>query len=79
MLTTSKNRQIQVVVFLYLLYSDSTGGNFIHNNETDHGQSTGESSLLLVAKISGSSILALLCLSGILWFVLRHRRKNRWV
>jgi len=66
-----------VVVFRSLLYSDSTGGNILHNNGTYHGHSTGESSLLLVAKIVGSSLLALLCLSGVLWFALRYLRKRR--
>ena len=67
-----------VVVFLSLLYStDSIGGNLVHNNETFHGQSTGESSLPLVAKIVGSSLLVLFCLSGVLWLVFRYRRRNR--
>ena len=67
-----------VVVFLSLLYStDSIAGNLLHNNGTFHGQSTGESSLPLVAKIVGSSLLVLLCLSGVLWFVFRYRRSNR--
>ena len=63
--------------FVLSVYSDSTGGNLLHNNETYHGQSTGESSLPLVAKIVGSSLLALLCLSGVLWFAFRYRKKNR--
>ena len=58
------------------MYSvDSTGGN-LHGNETYNGQSTGKSSLQLVAAIVGSSLLALLCLSGILWFAFRNRRKR---
>ena len=59
-----------VVVFRSLLYSISTGDNHLHD------QSNGQSSLLLVAKILGSSISGLLCLSGILWFALRYRRKQ---
>ena len=62
--------------FFFSVYStDSTGGN-LHNNDTYHGQSTGESSLPLVAKILGSSISGLLFLSGVLWFALRYRRKR---
>ena len=63
--------------FVLFLYSDSTGGDHLHNNETYSGQSAGESSLPLVAKILGSSLLALLCLSGVLWFALRYLRKRR--
>ena len=55
-----------------LLYLNSTG-----ENETHHGHSTGESSLPLVAKIVGSSVLALLCFGGVLWFALRYLRKRR--
>ena len=67
-----------VAVFLSLLYSTgSIGGNLLHKNETFHGQSTGESSFALVAKIVGSSLLVLLCLSGVLWFLFRYRRRNR--
>ena len=57
--------------------ADPTGGNLLHNNETYHDRSTGESSLPLVAKIVGSLVLALLCLSGVLWFGFRYRRKSR--
>ena len=57
--------------------ADPTGGNLLHNNETYHDRSTGESSLPLVAKIVGSLVLALLCLSGVLWFAFRYRRKSR--
>ena len=56
------------------MHSDSTGENLVNKNETSHGESTGESSLPLVAKIVGP-LLALLCLSGILWFA--YRRKSR--
>ena len=60
----------------FIVLPVSIGGNVLHNNTTSHGQSTGESSLPLVAKIVGSSLLALLCLSGVLWFAFRHRRKS---
>ena len=59
------------------VYSDHTEGNLVLKNETYHAESTGESSLLLAAKIVGSSLMALLCLSGILWFAFRYRRKSR--
>ena len=63
--------------FFFSVYStDATGGN-LHNNDTYHGQSTGKSSLPLEAMIVGSSLLALLCLSGALWFAFRYRRKSR--
>ena len=66
------------VVFHFFVYSaDSTEGNRLHNNETYHYQSPEESSLPLVAKILGSLLSALLCLSGILWFAFRYRRKSR--
>ena len=55
----------------------STEDNFLHNNNTYHdGQSTRESSLPLLAKIAGGSLLALLCFSGLLWFALRYRRSR---
>ena len=63
-----------MVLSYFVLYANSAGGNRLHNNETY--QSTGESSLLLVAKILGSSISGLLCLSGVLWLALRYRRKR---
>ena len=64
-------------MFLVLVYSDdSSGGNLVLGNETFSSQSTGKSSLQLVATIVGSSLLALLCLSGILWFAFRNRRKS---
>ena len=57
---------VGVVLFSSFLYSNSTGGDHLH----------GQRSLLLVAKILGSSISGLLCLSGVLWFALRYRRKQ---
>ena len=66
------------VVFHILVFSaDSTADTPLHNNETYHGQSAGESSLSRVAKIVGSSLSALLCLSGVLWLAFRYRRKSR--
>ena len=62
-----------VGIFHFLVHSDSTGENLVNKNETYH-ESTGESSLPLVAKIVGP-LLALLCLSGILLFA--YRRKSR--
>jgi len=58
------------------VYSDSTGGNLLLKSVTYHADSTGEPSLPLVVKIVGSSLLALLCLSGV-WFAFRYRRKCR--
>ena len=53
------------------------GGTLLHSNETYNDQSTGESSLPMVVKIVGSSLLGLLCLTGVLWFAIRYRRKSR--
>ena len=83
-----KNKQTEVkylcqfqqgfVVFYFLVSSaDSTGGTLLHNNDTYLDSSTGKSSLPLVAKIVGSLLLALLCLSGGLWFAFKYRRKSR--
>ena len=70
--------QQSFVVFHFLVHSaDSTGDNLLHNNETYRGQSNGKSSLPLEATIVGSLLLALLCLSGVLWFAFRYRRKSR--
>ena len=66
-----------IVIFRSLLHSDSSGGNLPHNNQTYHGQNTGESSLSLVAKIAGSSLLVLICLIGVLWFAFRYRRSRK--
>ena len=63
--------------FVLSVQLHSRGRNILHNNETHHGLSTGESSLPLVAKIVGSSLLALLCFSGVLWFAFRYRKKYR--
>ena len=57
--------------------ADPTGGKLLHNNETYLDRSTGKPSLPLVANIVGSSLLALLCLGGGLWFAFRYRRKSR--
>jgi len=64
--------------FVLSVYSDPTGSNLL-KNVTHHTESTGESSLPLVAKIVGSSLLALLCFSGIFWFAFRYRKKSRSV
>ena len=66
-----------VVIFRSLLHSDSIGEKFLDKNETYEGQSAGESPFPLVAKIVGCSLLALLCLSGVLWFAFGHRKKSR--
>ena len=50
--------------------------NHLNTNETSRNQGTGEFSLPLMAKIVGSSVLSLLCLSGILWFGFRYRNKS---
>jgi len=65
--------------FALSVYSDSTGGNLLLKSVTYHAESTGEPSLPLVVKIVGSSLLALLCLSRVLWFAFRYRKKNRSV
>ena len=49
----------------------------LHNSETYPDQSNGESTLPLLAKFVGSSLLALLCSSGVLWFAFRYRSKSR--
>jgi len=59
------------------VYLNSRGSNLRHNNDTYHGQSTGEFYLSLVAKIVGSSVLGLLCFSGVLWFAFRYLKRNR--
>ena len=63
----------------YFVLSDSgsTGDNLLPKNVTYHAENTEKSSLPLVATIVGSSLLVLLCLSGVLWFGLRSRKKNR--
>ena len=66
-----------IVIFRSLLNSDSSGSNLPHNNQTYYGQKAGESSLPLVAKIAGSSLLVLLSLSAVLWFAFRYCRKSR--
>ena len=77
LLSKKKSYLNGAAVFFSLLYPDSIGGIVLQNNETAyHGQSTGESTLQLVATILGSSISGLLCLSGVLWFALRYRRKR---
>ena len=62
----------------YFVLSDSasTGGHLL-KNVTYHTGNTEKSSLPLIAKILGGSLLALLCLSGVLWFAFRYRKKNR--
>ena len=53
-----------------------SGGHLL-KNVTYHAENTEKSSLPQVAKILGSSLLALLCLSGVLSFAFRYRKKNR--
>jgi len=59
--------------------SDSAGRNLVLKNVTSRAENTEESTWPLVATIVGSSLLALLCLSGVLWFAFKYRRKSRLV
>ena len=62
--------------YFFLSDSDPAGDN-LPKNVTYHADNTEKSSLPLVATIVGSSLMALLCLGGVLWFGLRSRKKNR--
>ena len=63
--------------FVLSVHSNSSGSNHLLKNVTSRAESTGKSSWPLVAKIVSSSLLALLCFSGILWFAFRSRKRNR--
>ena len=57
--------------------ADSPGRNLVLKNVTSRAENTEESTLPLVATLVGSSVFALLCLSGVSWFAFRYRRKSR--